>query len=183
MSRFDDAISIVQTCLKLDPHNGSIESLLGQVEGIKKGAAGGRPPQGSAQSAFGQAMQMVQNKQTNEALRLLDQLLVTSSNDSQAIMNVAQVYVQLGQIPRAEMAMQKLVAVTPDNPEAWYNLGGLQAAQGKIGATQAMQKAFDLSAARLKKDPTATDLRAHAKTDANLEPIRHTPEFQKLVGK
>ncbi len=181
MSRIDDAIAIVQTCKKLDPFNASIDNLLSQVENMKKGNPAGRAQQ--TQSAFGEAMRLMQNKQTNEAMRSLDQILANPASDSQAIMGVAQAYVQFGMIARAEMAVQKLVALTPDNAETWYNLGGLQAAQGKITATQALQKAFDLSAARLKKDPKATDLRAHAKTDANLEPIRNTPEFQKLIGK
>jgi tetratricopeptide (TPR) repeat protein len=98
-------------------------------------------------------------------------------------MNVAQAYLQLGMIQASETTVQKLVQLTPDNAENWYNLGGLQAVQGKIIATQALQKAFELSAQRLKKDPNAVDLRAHAEKDPNLEALRNTPEFKTLFGK
>ncbi len=181
MGRLDDAILIVKTCKKLDPENGSIDSLLTQVEGMKKGGANARPT--PAQSSFAEAVRLIQNKQTNEAVQALNQILSNPNSDAQTMMGVAQAFVQLGMVTGAELAVQKLVTLTPDNPEAWYNLGGLQAAQGKTAATQALQKAFDLSDARLKKDSKAVDLKTHAKTDPNLEPIRKIPEFQKLVGK
>ena len=116
-------------------------------------------------------------------MQLLNQLLANPATDATTLMSVAQAYIQLGLAAGAEAAVQKLTVLTPDNPETWYNLGGLQAAQGKMIATQALQKAFALSDQRRKTDPKTTDLRVHAKTDPNLEPIRKTPEFQKLVGK
>lgn len=181
MQRFDDAIAIVKTCQKLDPFNTSIESLLSQVEAFKAGKIGGQPAQGNA--TFAEAVKLLQNKQTNEAVQVLGRLLSASNTDANTLMGVAQAYVQLGLVAGAEAAVQKVVALSPDNPEAWYNLGGLQAAQGKLVATQALKKAFDLADERRKKDPKAIDLRAHAKTDPNLGPIRDTPEFQKLIGK
>lgn len=183
MSRIDDAISIVRTCKKLDPENPSIDNLLTQVEGMKKGASTAPPRNAQLQGLFGQAMQMIQNKKTNEAIQILDQIVAGAGTDSTAIMNAAQAFVQLGQIGRAETTVLHLVELTPDSPETWYNLGGLQAAQGKVSATQALQKSFDLSAARLTKDPKAVDLKKHAQNDANLAPIRETPEFKKLMGK
>jgi predicted Zn-dependent protease len=181
MNRVDDAIDIVETCKKLDPENSAIDSLLSQVQGMKNGTTAPRNSQ--AQSMFSEAIRLVQNKQTNEALHVLEQITTVASNDVSALMNVAQAYVQLNMIPLAEKTVQRLVQLTPDNPETWYNLGGLQAAQGKTSATQALQKAFELSAARLKTNPRATDLKKHAETDPNLAPIRNTPEFQKLMAK
>ncbi len=186
MQRIDDAILIVQTCKKLDPYNPQIDNLLAQVEAMKKQASGQTtPPAGrsaEAQAAFNEAMRLAQNKQTNEAAKILDQILLDPKADSGVFMQVAQGFVQLGMYARAEGVVQKLSSMTPDNPESWYNLGGLQAAQGKISATQALQKAFDLSALRLKKDPKAVDLKAHAKSDPNLSLIRETPEFKKLIS-
>ena len=181
MQRFDDAIAIIKTCQKLDPFNTSIDSLLAQVENMKKGATGARPS--PSQSSFSEVVRLMQNKQTNEAVQILNQILSSPNTDAATLMGVAQAYVQLGMVTGAELTVHKLVGLTPENAEAWYNLGGLQAAQGKIIATQALQKAFELSDQRLKKDSKAVDLRTHAKTDPNLEPIRKMPEFQKLVGK
>ncbi len=181
MNRLDDAILIVQTCKKLDPENPSIDNLLAQVQGMKKGVA---PTHNSQiQSLFGEASRFMQNRQTNEVVRILNEISAKANNDPSAIMGVAQAYVQLNMVQQAEASVQKLVELTPDNPENWYNLGGLQAAQGKVIATQALQKSFVLSAARLKKDPKATDLKKHAESDQNLAPIRNSPEFKKLMGK
>ncbi len=185
MQRIDDAILVVQTCKKLDPYNSSIDNLLAQVEAMKKQASA-PPPSGrvaETQAAFNQVLQLTQTKQTNEAVAILDKLLADPKSDTTVFMGVAQGFVQLGLFARAESAVQKLTSMTPDNPEAWYNLGGLQAAQGKIVATQALQKAFALSALRLKKDPKGMDLKNLAKTDANLNPIRETPEFKTLLTK
>ncbi|MEO6034743.1 MAG: DUF2723 domain-containing protein [Verrucomicrobiota bacterium] len=182
MQRLDDAIAIVQTCKKLDPDNTSIDGLLNQVLSMKNGATNAQSSQ--AGSMFNEAVRLLQNNQTNEAVQLLEQLTANPATDPVVIMKVAQAYVQLNMIPRAELALQRLVKSTPDNPETWYNLGGLQAAQGKVVATQALQKAFELSAIRSKKDPKAINLREHARTnDPNLNPIRNTPEFQNLFKK
>jgi tetratricopeptide (TPR) repeat protein len=181
MQRFDDAIAIVKTCQKLDPFNTSIDGLLSQVEAYKNGSTGGHMPQGN--SSFSEAVRLIQNHKTNEAIQLLGQILSASNTDTVTLMGVAQAYVQLGMVQGAEAAVQRVVSMSPDNPEAWYNLGGLQAAQGKLVATQALKKAFELADQRRKQDPKAIDLREHARNDPNLAPIRNTPEFQKLVGK
>jgi tetratricopeptide (TPR) repeat protein len=180
MGRLDDAILIVRTCLKLDPYNDSIKNLLSQVEGMKKSSA--TPQPNPIQSRLAEAVRLIQSNQPGEAVPILDQLMADPKADSPTLMGVAQAFVQLNMIPKAELTVQRVVQITPDNPEAWYNLGGLQAAQGKIIATQALQKAFALSAERLKKDPKAINLREHAKNDQNLAPIRNTPEFQKLMN-
>ena len=185
MQRIDDAILIVQTCKKLDQFNPSIDNLLAQVEGMKKQASAPAPTGRTAetQAAFSEALRLTQNKQTNEAAKILDQLLLNPKADTALFMGVAQGFVQLGMFARAESAVQKMVSLTPDNPESWYNLGGLQAAQGKVSATQALQKAFEFSALRLKKDPKAVDLKNFAKSDSNLAPIRESPEFKALMSK
>lgn len=182
MQRLDDAIAIVQTCKKLDKDNTSIDGLLKQVESMKSGAFSAQASQAGAM--FSEAVRLIQNNKTNEAAQLLDQLSANPATDPVVMMKTAQAFVQMNMIPRAEMTMQRMVKLTPDNPETWYNLGGLQAAQGKAAATKALQKSFELSDARLKKDPKAINLREHARTnDSNLNPIRNTPEFQNLFKK
>jgi hypothetical protein len=46
----------------------------------------------------------------------------------------------------------------------------------------AFTTAFQLSDARRATNPTALDLKATARADANLAPIRAVPEFQKLIA-
>lgn len=180
MQRIDDAIAIVKTCQKLDPDNPSIDGLLGQVEKMKTDMTG-QPGASPANAVFSEVGRLIQANQTNEAMQLLDQLVASPNVDAPSLMRAAQAYVQFAQIPRAENVMVKMAALTPDNAETWYNLGGLQAAQGKLIATQALQKSFEINAAKRKQDPKTMDLKEHARTDQNLAPIRATPEFQKLV--
>jgi len=182
MQRLDDAILIIQTCKKLDPFNTSIDGLLNQVLAMKSGSMNAQATQ--AGSVFNEAIRLMQNNQAKEAALLLEQLSANPATDTATMMKIAQAFVQLNMIPSAEGTMQRLVKLSPDNPETWYNLGGLQAAQGKVAGVQALQTAFELSDARVKKDPKAINLREHARTnDPNLNPIRSTPEFQGLFKK
>ena len=48
-------------------------------------------------------------------------------------------------------------------------------------ALAALKQALELSAARLKSDPTARDLLNQTRQDARFNPLRQTPEFKNLV--
>jgi hypothetical protein len=43
--RFDDALLVAQTCLKLDPKNGAVEGMVGTIKSYKKQSASTHPPQ------------------------------------------------------------------------------------------------------------------------------------------
>ncbi|MEP6664744.1 MAG: DUF2723 domain-containing protein, partial [Verrucomicrobiota bacterium] len=172
MQRWDDALAIAQTCEKLDKENGAIKGLVLQVQGFKD----------KAQSPLAEAFHLMQNNQPAEAIQALNRILQNPQTDAQTLMGVAQAFLQLKQVAGSEAALTRLAALTPDNAETWYNLGGLQAAQGKIMATQALQKAFALNDKRRATDPKATNLREYAKKDPNLESIRNRPEFQQWIN-
>jgi hypothetical protein len=48
-------------------------------------------------------------------------------------------------------------------------------------ALQSLHKSLDLSAQRLKSNPTAHDLLYEARKDQHFDSLRNLPEFQKLV--
>jgi cytochrome c-type biogenesis protein CcmH/NrfG len=78
--------------------------------------------------------------------------------------------------------MTKVVQLQPQSAEAWYDLGSLRTKLGRpADAIPALSNALTISNARRATNPAATDLQAAAKGDAQLNPLRSLPEFQKLV--
>jgi tetratricopeptide (TPR) repeat protein len=175
-NRLEDAVLILRTCLKFDPQNGAIANYLRQVENALVSSGGM-----DLQRTLLQVSQMIQARQTNEAMERLDHIARTSS-DPQALTAVAQVYLQLGNPPKAEQVLLQFTRVAPESPEGWYNLAGLQAAQGKSAQAMAsLQRAFNLNRANLAKDPGGMNLRDHARNDPNFILLRQDPAFQKMV--
>jgi tetratricopeptide (TPR) repeat protein len=195
--RLDDAELVAETCLKFDLENASIKSWISQLKAMKR-------PQGSvsqaqqdlrareeqvranpndAKLAFDLASLYLQMQRTNMALNLLDQLITNPAVDLNTLLSVANAYVQLQQGPRLENALKRLVTVSPESPEAWYDLATTQAALGKPNdAVKALKKALELSAKRLAQQPDARDLRKDAFTNHSFAALRTLPEFQTLVG-
>ena len=98
-------------------------------------------------------------------------------------MNAAQVYAIKQDGTKLEGVLTRLVKVTPDNPEAWYDLATVEAALSKNPAAMvALGRAVALSTQRLKQDPKARDLQALAAQDSHFVNLRPTPEFQKIVS-
>lgn len=198
MQRFDDALQVVKICLRLDPFNTQLQQLKNQLEGYRnlgpQGAAGAAPggiaqltkalqtnPK-DMQSAFNLAGLYLQQGQTNMAIQVLDQAVVSSQNDPGAILAVAQVYAQIGLYEKLESSLEQLTRAVPESPEAWYDLAAVRAAVNKADAAfPALQKALELSQARRAKDTNARDIAAEVLTDQRFAALRTRPEFKQLV--
>jgi tetratricopeptide (TPR) repeat protein len=124
----------------------------------------------------------MQMQQTNRAFELFDRALTNSTISYNEATAIAQLYLQNGNLPKLEGALQKIVAIAPGQPDSRYDLAALQSLLGKNSDSLSNLKiALDLNAARLKTNPAASDLLARARTDPNLAPLRALPEFQKIV--
>ena len=94
----------------------------------------------------------------------------------------SQVYSQIGNLAKLELALQKLVALSPNVPEPRFDLARLEATRGETDqAMKDLAISINLSSERLKTIPTARDLLAEARRDANLNSLRSLPAFHKLV--
>ncbi|HUE36431.1 MAG TPA: hypothetical protein VMO20_03485, partial [Candidatus Acidoferrum sp.] len=78
---------------------------------------------------------------------------------------------------------KKLTDTEPNAPETWYDLARLEVLLGKKDeAIQDLRTSVNLSDQRLKTNAKALDIRAAARSEAGFNPIRGSPEFQKLVS-
>ena len=92
-------------------------------------------------------------------------------------------YRQLNNMPKLETALVRLTQLTPQSPEAWYELANTRIAQTKTAeAFVAISNAITLSNARRATDPKANDLATLARGDGNLASLQAMPEFQKLLA-
>jgi tetratricopeptide (TPR) repeat protein len=203
LQRFDDALLVASTCLKLDPYNGQVIDLVNRLSSFKKQSQGQMPPQAENsppqptlaqmeklvkdhptdfQSAFNLAGTYLQMHQTNQAMEILDRVLNDAGTNSGAVYAVVQAYAQIGNYQKLETALDKLVTVVPDNPEAWYDLAALKAHLGKSqDSLKALGHALPMSAKRHAQDPKARDLIAETEKDARFAAIRQMPEYKLLA--
>src|SRR5262249_35103068 len=120
----------------------------------------------------------------DEALQVLEGLLNGSNQSPTALLLAAQEYASMHNVPKLELALEKLVKTAPDSPEAWYDLAALKATVSKTqDSLEALRHAFDLSAKRRRIDPKAQDMIAAAKSDRRFDAVRSLPEYAKLPNK
>jgi tetratricopeptide (TPR) repeat protein len=121
-------------------------------------------------------------QETDKAQQALDQVLNNPSVDANSILLVAKSYADLGNMLKLESSLEKLVKVTPDSPEAWYDLSALRATMGKgQEALSALGQALELNAKRLKQEPKARDLLAETRKDERFAGLRQNPTYQSLM--
>jgi thioredoxin-like negative regulator of GroEL len=198
LNRVDDALLLAETCLKLDPYNVQVMGLVDNLRGIKTQMSGMQPLQArndlpameqevrknpnNSQAAIQLASVYVQMQQTSRAVQLLDSILSNPAPAPNVMIHAAQLYNQLGEMPKLEAALEKLTKVSPQSPEAWYDLAAMKANLGKNPeALAALAHCLELNAERLKREPRSTDLSNNARQEVRFTALRATPEFQKLV--
>jgi tetratricopeptide (TPR) repeat protein len=169
-NRVEDALMILKTCQNLDPYNGMITDWIHQLE---------RGEQNSIGQYLARIHQAIEARQTNVANQMLEQLLHYPTPDPGIAVNVAAMYLQLGNLPKAEEGFQKLVALVPYSSEAWYNLALVQANRGEVAdSVAALKKALTLNPEDRKQHPEIVDLRDHFAKDGGFGRLRQTPEFK-----
>ncbi len=202
-NRLEDGLIVAKTYLKFDPYNGQAIDLVKNLEDFKTRAAGQTQLQAHLQGMetelqknptnFQNTLELArfyfQIQQTNRAVELLrnaiglfDQALANPNIRYPGVAAMAQIAAQLGDMPKLEILLQKLISLAPDQPEPHYDLAALYAIVGKTSeALQNLQASLDLSAKRLATNPTAHDLLAEVRKDPRFDSLRNLPAFQKLV--
>ena len=195
-NRMADALLVAQTCLKLDPYNDQVRGLVKQLGDFKsqsvtrsqvetqlqqmENEAHTNP--GNLQNLLSLANLYLQMQQTNRTIELFDQIMADSHLSSNVAGFIAQKYAEMGNLAKLEAVLQKIVTLVPDQPEPWYDLAALNTILGRPDqALQSLHQSLDLSARRLKTNPTAHDLLSEARKDPRFNALRNLPEFQKIV--
>ncbi len=209
IGRVDDAQLIANTSQRLDPNNAQMSGLVLELKRIKQqqGAMGAMLPPinpGNTSAAEAQIaqleqqlaadsnnlpllqtliMQHAQLQQRDKAGARIDQLLAHPKADANSVLFAVQVANQLADWPRVEKCLELLVKTSPDNPEAWYDLAGIQAMQNKSkDAIASLRESLTRSRQRLEKNPGALNLYSNAQNDPRFTALRQSPEFQELLG-
>jgi tetratricopeptide (TPR) repeat protein len=195
-NRLNDALLVAHTCQQLDPNNDQIRGLVKNLEDIKNQSAArsqvetqlqqmeneSRSNPGNLQNLLSLANLYLQMQQTNRTIELFDRAMTDPHLSSSMAGFIAQTYANMGNYAKLEEVLQKMVVLVPDHPEPWYDLAALEAILGRSDlALQNLHKSLDLSAQRLKSNPTARDLLTEARKDARFNQLRKLSEFQKLV--
>ena len=193
---FDDAILVGETCQKLDPFNDQVKGLINSVKGYKNSIADrlqavnqidsmkemARTNPANVQNLVVLGSAYLQMQDTNHALELFDAALARPEVNLGEAQGVAQYLAQMGNYPKLETAIRKLVSLAPDQPEPRLNLAALESITGRANEALADLKiALDLGAKRRAGDPKSPDLVDSVRNDPRFAPIRNLPGFQKLV--
>ena len=201
VGRLEDALQIIETALRFDRDNVTLQYWSNNFKAAKQSPGPAQTQFGQTQKVLSQLEQQFQTNpgdgkvafelasaylqlhQTNAAFHILDQLINSPQADVNAVLAVANAYAQLQQGAKLETVLEKLVRVTPDSPEAWYNLASTRALLGKSNeALAALGKSLMLSGQRLAQNPKEHDLRRDAGTNQSFTTLRSLPEFQKLIA-
>jgi tetratricopeptide (TPR) repeat protein len=198
-NRLDDALIVARTCLKLDPFNDSISSLINQLESYKKGSAARDELQKmqteaathptNFQNILALGSLFAQMQQTNQAaelfshaLSLFDQQLADSNVPTANVLAMAQIAAAVGNMPKLGATLEKLVVLEPENPEAFYDLAAYQAITGNTNeAIKNLGRCLDFNARRLATNAAARNMLNEARNDPHFNALRNLPAFQKLV--
>jgi tetratricopeptide (TPR) repeat protein len=194
--RLEDALLVVETCAKLDPYNDQWKVIVKQLGDIKNQSANraqvetqvqhmeneARTNPGNLPNLLSLAGIYLQMQQTNRTIELFDRALANPHISSSEAGFIAQEYAKMGNLTKLEEVLQKIVAIVPDQPEPWYDIAALNVVLGKPDqGLQNLRKSLDLSAQRIKGNPTARDLLAEVRKDPRFDSVRNRPEFQKIV--
>lgn len=121
--RFDDALLVAETCLKLDPYNSQVRGLLENVKAYKQSAGVDqahtalmqledqvRKNPSNFQAAFDLAGAYLQMQQTNRTVQILDGVLNHAENDPNALRGLLQAYGSFNHQPGLQKTAEKLEA-------------------------------------------------------------------------
>jgi len=193
--RLEEALLLAETSLKFDHENMNVFGLVqqlrqvvdqkqainnsvGQIEQLKM-QLGLQPT--NAQLAFDLASAQLATGNTNGAVQALDILATSTKTNTTVLLSVADAYRQLGLGEPLESIFIKIIQLMPGNPEAWYDLAGIQSILNKTNQSiQSLQMAIQLSNARLAKNPNSSNLHLQAASDERFNNIRQMPEYQAL---
>ncbi len=199
--RFDDAILLAETSVKVDPNNAGLVNLIVELKRLKGGPGAGAatpPPAadpngakleaaykknpGNFQDAFALAQFYASTGRTGDVLRLADEIIANPKSDEQMISLAAQIYQQLTDFPKLEKALARWTTIKP-TPEAWLDYAAAQAVQNKQKeAISTLREALSLNKARLKTNASQPNIAPTIAGDLRFASLKGNADFQQLLA-
>jgi len=178
LGRQKEALLAAKDFLDLEPNNPTLQNLVDQME--KKP---GQPSSVPLDAIFKQIDAAIKSGQSAPAAALLEQVLHSPQANGPILTQVAQFYADLGNLAKAEEAMQQATKVEPNASQSWFILAKVQAFQGQAAAAAAsIKRAFAANAVERAANPRMPDWREDARTNPVFNGIRQTPEFRAALG-
>ncbi len=196
-NRSNDALQVAYTCLKFEPNNPQVTDLVKRLEEHRRqqktipekvetpvddpeeaAVEGGK----KLRTSLELANDYLKKGRKDEAREILEKLVRAPDVDAVTLLQVAQVYAQVTDLAGLESTLERLVVVSPNSPEAWFDLAAVRVTADKDAqATSALRKALQLSVDRRKQDPNARDLIAEVRKDPRFQQLKETPEYREIV--
>jgi tetratricopeptide (TPR) repeat protein len=199
--RFDDALLVAETCLKLDPNSEFMRGIVRDLRGQITTTPAPRQESGASQAALEALEKEVHDNPTNlraaaalaqayfsaqqgtKCLEVLDAIMSNTNADAEVLSNVVGMYYGMQKYPQLEAAFRRLVQAAPEVPENWYNLASLESVMGQTAdSLKDLRRALEENDKRLTRDPKAFNLRAKVAGDSNFAPLTNSAEFQALIS-
>jgi tetratricopeptide (TPR) repeat protein len=180
LNRPDDAIKVLEELQALDPLNNKIEQAIEQIRMIKQARTDIGRLETARLAAPTDVRLLLQLAQAygragfpDRIPVLCDSFLSLSNLAASDMIQVAQLYLSVGQADRAVNALNLILSRYPEDSQSYYALAIIRGAMGQTeDALNALARAVQITPA----------LRDQARNDARLNPLRNHPRFQQLVG-
>jgi tetratricopeptide (TPR) repeat protein len=199
-NKYQDALVVAETCLKLDPKNVQVENLVKQlrtqlpawkeqnasISSFQSNIAFLENSLRNDPNNFSNSFSLVANYlalgQTPLAEGVLERIISNPQADEKALVTAADAFLKLTNYAKVEQALTRLVAVQPDNPDVWFDMSAVMLYNGRhTEGLSALQKALAMGNARRTTNPATPNLLEIAKADPRFNGVRHLPEFQKFI--
>jgi len=160
--RFDDALLIGETCLKLDPYNGQMMDLVKHLRSYKQAEMGAaaqttdiaelerkaRENPADFQAAFNLASAYVQVQQTGKGIDALDRVVNHPAVNVMALRSLARAFADLGHTNGLQQVAAKLDGFIKANPNDF---------DARIGLSETYRRLHQNAAAELALEPILND--------------------------
>ena len=176
----EEALSTLQALQKLDPLNSKITGAIGQIISLQESrtdiprleaAHSNNPRDFNLMVQLGQAY--AKAGQNDHLTPLLQGYLAQTNISSDDILQVAQLYMNLGQPDSAANTLQISTQRFPKDGRSYYSIAMIRAAQNNV------TEALPMLARAIELTP---EFRAKAATEQVFGGLRGNPQFQQLIN-
>lgn len=167
--RFDDALIVAETCLKLDPYNGQVIDLVNRLKGYRDSQGEFEKMRGNLQkmeeqvrqnpadyqAAFNLASTYASMQQPAQAMQVLDRVLNDPNADANVLRALLQAFAGMNNPPRLQVAVARLEGLVATNPVNFRAAVGVAEGYRYLKQPERAMQALDRAFSDPRVDPNA----------------------------